>query len=479
MKKIRFIILASFVFLSACTKDINSLNVNTKAASNVPSATLFTYGEKKLVDYYTTTSVGVAPFRVISQEWTENSYVYEAVYNFAAYQANVGWWNDLYQNTLSNLQSAKNQFALDILDPKAAANASRIADVLEVYAYDLLLNTYGNIPYSQALNKSIPFPKYDDAKTVYTDLLMRLDTCIAGLDPSSGSIGSADLIYGGDPAQWKKFAATLKLKMAIRLADVDASTASTKALEAVTSGVFTSNSDNATLSYDPSSPGNSNPIWQALDYSGRHDFVPASLIVNTMVGWNDPRLPLYFAQYNGGYSGGIPGNANGYGAFSDFSAQMQTAAYPGIILDYAQTEFLLAEAVERGIAVGGTAASHYNNAITASIEFWGGSASDAATYLAQPAVAYATAAGTWQQKLGYQKWIANYNMNWDSWTDIRRLGYPNLDVVSPPVGAHGNLPLRLTYPSNESGSNSTNWANAVKALPGGQDVVTAKLFWMP
>jgi hypothetical protein len=94
-------------------------------------------------------------------------------------------------------------------------------------------------------------------------------------------------------------------------------------------------------------------------------------------------------------------------------------------------------------------------------------------------VAYTTAAGTWQQKLGYQEWIANYNMNWDSWTDIRRLGYPNLDVVSPPVAAHGNFPLRLTYPTNESGSNPTNWKAAVTTLPGGQDVVSAKLFWEP
>ena len=85
--------------------------------------------------------------------------------------------------------------------------------------------------------------------------------------------------------------------------------------------------------------------------------------------------------------------------------------------------------------------------------------------------------GTWRQKIGYQKWLAFANSNWDSWTEIRRLGYPDLDVVSPPIGANGNLPLRLTYPSAEQTSNPTNWAAAVKALPGGQDVVSAKLFW--
>ncbi|MDR0793703.1 MAG: SusD/RagB family nutrient-binding outer membrane lipoprotein [Chitinophagaceae bacterium] len=460
---------------------MTSINVNSKAATNVPSATLFTMGEKRLVDYYTSTSVAAAPFRVLAQEWTENGYVYEAQYNFAAYNAPSGWWNNLFELTLPNLQTAKLQFPSDVPDAGKAANNARIADILEVYAFDLLLNTYGNIPYSQALNNTIPFPVYDDAKTVYADLLHRLDTCISGLDAGAGSsLGAADLIYGGDVTMWKKFAATLELKLGIRLADVDATTASTAVGSAITAGVFASNADNPNMPYDPSAVGNSNPIWQALVNSTRHDFCPDSLMVATMVGWNDPRLPLYFTtDSRGGYSGGTPGNANGFALFSQFSAQMKAPAYPGILLSYSQVEFWKAEAVERGISsVSGTAESHYDNAITASIEYWGGAAADAATYLAQPEVAYSTATGAWQQKLGYQEWLANFNMNWDSWTDIRRLGYPNLDALALPTGAHGNFPLRFYYPSNESGSNSTNWKAAVAALPGGADVVSAKLFWM-
>ena len=492
MKKIIIMLCSFYMLLSSCTKDITSFNTNTKVASNVPSLTLFTMGEKSLVDYYTSTSVSIAPFRILSQEWTENTYVYEAQYNFSAYNANAGWWNRLYTSTatstgvfissgvLSNLQTAKSKFSSDVLDPVAARNDAIIADLLEVYTFNLLVNTYGNIPYSQALNPSIAFPKYDDAKTVYTDLLFRLDTCIAGLNTSGASFGSADQIYKGNVTSWLKFAASLKLKMALVLADVDAATASKKVLEAVNTGVFASNSDNASMTYDASAPGNSNPVWNALVYSGRHDFLPSNLLVDTMVSLNDPRVPLYFTQDpNNKYSGGVPGGGNGYGLFSDFSNLIQGQTYPGLILDYVQSEFLLAEAVERGIAVGGTAQSHYNNAITASILFYGGSAADAATYLAQPTVDYTKASGNWQQKLGLQKWIANYNNNWDSWTDIRRLGYPNLDVINPPIGAKGNMPLRFTYPSNESGSNATNWAAAVASLPGGKDVVSAKLFWMP
>jgi len=134
-------------------------------------------------------------------------------------------------------------------------------------------------------------------------------------------------------------------------------------------------------------------------------------------------------------------------------------------------------ATERGFATSGTAQNFYNNAVTASIVYWGGSQADAATYLAQPAVAYTTATGTWRQKIGRQKWIAFANRNWDSWTEIRRFGYPDLDVASPPAGALGNLPLRFNYPPAEQSSSPVNWAAAVAALPGGLDVTSAKLFW--
>jgi hypothetical protein len=479
MKKISHIIPVFMIFCISCNKDITKFNIDTKSASIVPGKTLFTQGEKNLVDAMTSTSVASAPFRILSQEWTENTYVYEAQYNFSAYNANNGFWNNLYRLVLANLQAAKRLFPATVSDPVALRNDLIITDILQVYTFNVLCATYGNIPYSQALDPTIPFPKYDDAKTITADLLKRLDTCIAGLN-AGGSLGAADQIYKGDVTKWKKFAASLQLKIAMMIADVDPTTASSVALKAVQTGVFSSNADNASMTYDPSAVGNSNLIWQALVNSGRHDFLPSNILVHTMDSLHDPRVPLYFTKDpNGKYSGGVPGAGNGYGIFSDFTPTIQAPAYPGTLLTYSQVEFYLAEAVERGIAVGGTAEDHYNNAITASIIFWGGTTADASAYLAQPAVNYTTAAGPWRQKLGYQEWIANYNNNWDSWTDIRRLGYPDLNVVNPPIGGQGEFPLRYTYPANESGSNPINWAEAVKALPGGKDVVSAKLFWMP
>lgn len=481
MKKI---IIAAILFSqlsSSCTKDITSQNVNPKNPVTAPSAAVFIAGEKGLVDVYTTDYWGTAPFRVISQVWTQNTFNNEAHYQFATNNSPGGWWNGIYTVALHNLDQAKTLYANDVPDSNVRRNVLFITDILEVYAFSLLVNTYGPVPYTEALNRTIPFPKYDDQQTIEYDLISRLDKAIAGLDPNYASLGSSDQIYFGNVNQWKKFAASLKLKLALLISDVDPQNGKTKAEEAVASGVFTSNTDNATLAYNANSVVNSNPIWQDLiNAAGLHYYSPASYFINTLLSWNDPRLPLYFTKDpNGNYSGGIAGAGNSSTTLSSFSDQWLSASFPGNILDNAEVQFLLAEAVERGFSVPGSADVYYDSAISSSIRYWGGSYADVLTYLAQPSVAYATADGVWRKKIGYQKWIAFANRNWDSWTEIRRLGYPDLNTVSPPVGAQGNFPTRFYYPPAEQTSNSVNWSAAVATLPGGQDVQSAKLFWQP
>ncbi len=115
---------------------------------------------------------------------------------------------------------------------------------------------------------------------------------------------------------------------------------------------------------------------------------------------------------------------------------------------------------------------HYNNAIKASIMWWGGSATAADAYLAQPTVAYATAPGDWHQKIGFQKWIALYNRPFDAWLEIRRLDFPKLSLA---VAAKSGFPNRLTYPNNEQQLNGTNYTSASSKI--GSDKVETKLFW--
>ena len=485
------ILIAALFGTAGCTKNASDvLNVNPKAASSGDAGALFLQGELNLTNNtYNSPGVGTAPFRVIAQEWAENSYEYEATYNLAYYNSPGNFWTDLYVNAIHNIGLAKAAYPVGYAGAAGQLrNDLIICDILEIYSYYMLVTTYGNIPYSQAENVSIPFPKFDDAKTVYADLLTRIDTCIAGLDPTQTAMGSADQIYGGNVTEWLKFAASLKLKMALLNAPNDPTTAQTKINEAIGTGLFTSDADDALFATDANTTTYSNQLWQALYYSGRHDFGPAQLLVNTMNSLNDPREPFYFTQYpSGTYTGGAPGNPNdSYGSYSDFccsanQSYLYNPSLPVDILDFVEVQFYLAEAAAQGLITGGpaVAAAHYDSAVTASIVNWGGTTAQATTYLAQPSVNYATvvAANSWQYAIGYQEYIANYNRNWDSWTDERRLGQPNINQVSPPQGTTGLFPLRFTYPPNETTSNPTNTAAAVATLPGGLDALTAKLFW--
>jgi len=480
LKKIHLLTAVALLSFSACEVEFSQLNNDTKSAVDVPANTVFLAGEKNLVDLYTTSIWTSSPFRVLGQVWTQTANINEARYQFVTNNAPAGWWNRIYTTALSNLAEAKTLYASENITDAVRKNKELITDILEVYAYHLLVNTYGDVPYTEALNRAIPFPKYDDAKTITTDLIARLDLAINGLDLSAGSFGSVDQIYGGNATKWKKFAATLKLKLALLIADVDEATAKTKALEAVNSGVFTSNADNAKFQYISGVVVNSNPLWQDL-VNGTYAtyYAPASYFVNKLVELNDPRLPILFTKDpSGGYSGAVAGLGGVNQSLSGFSSYWLSATTPGVLLDYSETAFLLAEAVERNIAVGGTAESHYNDAVTASILNFGGTDANAATNLSQIKVKYSTATGDWRQKIGYQKWIAFANRNWDSWLEIRRLGYPNINVVSPPQNAVSTLPLRFYYPPVEQNTNTTHWQEAVAKLPGAKDEVTAKLFWI-
>ena len=185
--------------------------------------------------------------------------------------------------------------------------------------------------------------------------------------------------------------------------------------------------------------------------------------------------PCTKASQTGFVLGGEAKNLNC--ALSAFEVNIPDTAitapdFPGLLLDYSEVEFLLAEAIERGFNVAGTASTHYDNAITASILYWGGTAADAATYLAQPSINYVTAPGNYKQNIGIQKWIALYNRGFDAWIEWRRLDYPQLQ---PAFGAVSDIPVRFTYPVNEQNYNTENY-NAAASDIGGDDVTT-RLWW--
>lgn len=472
MKKILYAMLPALLFTTACKKGITDINVNPKSPLNVPSAAVFTNAERVLSNTVTSSSVNLNIFRLVEQQWQETTYTDESNYNISTRPIPDAIWNAMYRDVLKNLEQVKALGASEGLSTDNLNTNKAISDVLEVYTYYYLLTTFGNIPYTQALNDNVLFPKYDDAKTVYYDLLKRLDTDIAVLNTGSSSLGSADIIYGGDAIKWKLFANTFKLKMGITISDIDDAKAKTTVESAVAAGVFSSNSNNAYFQY-LSAPPNTNPIWVDLVQSGRKDYVACSTLMNQLKSTNDPRLPFYFTlDASGGYSGAAPGASSNYTTFSKPSATITAPDFPGLLLSYAETELNLAEAIERGYNVGGTAITHYNNGITASVLQWKGTQNSAELYIAQPAINYLTAPGTFKQKIGIQKWLALYNRGWDAWTEQRRLDYPALVAPATALSAY---PFRFTYPVNEGNTNGANVTAAGTAIGG--NLVTTKLFF--
>ena len=473
MKKLLILAVVPLLMLSACKKDITSINVDPKYPQQAPAPTFFSNAQLNLVDLLTSTNVNDNIFRLIMQYWQETTYTDESNYDIVTRQNPRQLWNVLYRDVIRDLREAKtllpNQATGEVLENQLA-----MVEITEILAWYYLVTTFGDIPYSEALNPEISLPGYDDQQTIYMDLLARLDAAIADLTiaAGSGALENADLLYGGDVGAWTKFANSLKLKMGMTIADVDPATAKATVESAVAAGVFTSNADNAVFQY-LSAPPNTNPIWDDLVQSGRKDFVAASTIVDRMEALNDPRLEEYFTlDANLGYSGGTPGASSNYATFSKPDEAIAAPDYPATILSYAEVEFFLAEAKERGFNVPGTAQEHYNNAVTASILEWGGTTTEANAYLAQPAVAYNSA--NWEQLIGEQKWIALYNRGWDAWIEWRRLDAPT--IIAPPTALTAT-PLRFTYPVPEQNLNVTNWNEAVAAMPGGEDLVTVKLFW--
>lgn len=471
MKKL-FIFLVLAFSVAACTDDFEEMNINKKQATEVPAPTLFANAERNLVDALTTPNVNSGIFRLLAQQWTETTYTEESNYDLATRNIPQNFWHAMYRDVLRDLKESEVIITADesFTNPAVKQNQLAIVELMQVYAWVTLVDTYGDIPYTEALDFTIVSPKYDDDAAIYADLFTRLDAALAALDANAASFGSADLIYGGDVTKWTQFGNSLKLKMGMTIADVDPTTAQRIVTEAAPN-VFTSNADNASLDYQATTP-NTNPVWVNLVQSGRDDFVPANTLVDKMNALNDPRRPYYFTPFEGIYKGGIYGSSNAFGNFSHVSPIITAPDYNGIILSYSEVQFYLAEAAARGFGVTGTAVEYYNKAIMASMNVWGVPEAEAIAYLAQPEVLY-NPAGNFRQQIGVQKWISLYNRGFEAWTEYRRLNYPNL--IAPATAEFNVVPTRFPYPANESQLNAANYTSAAAAMGG--DLATARVFW--
>ena len=476
MKKVLFILLA-FLAVSCSKQKLHEMNQDTKNPTAVPPHMLFSNAEKNLSDQVASMNVNRNDFKLWAQYWTETTYTDEANYNIFTRNVPQNAWSTYYRTVLNNLKIADSLINQE--SPASAAetamqkNKMAIIDLVAVYTWNRMEMMWGNIPYTEALNVDNSNPVYDDALTIQKSLITRTQADLAALDANYGSFGDNDLIYGGDVAMWKKFANGLLIKMAIQIANVSGeSTLVSSTINAAKGGTLASAADNAIFSYLNTSP-NTNPLYEDFVLSGRSDFVAANTIIDKMASLNDPRMPFYFDNNLGAgtYTGGGYGESSAYASYTHAApAIVEDPTFGNPLMTYSEIQFYLAEAAARGLT-NDDAATLYDNAVTASIEFWGGTAADATTYLSQASVAYDQA--NWKELLGTQEWISFYVRGFEGWTTWRRLGYPAMNM--PPSPYQGGFPYRFTYPNNEQTLNGVNYKKAASAIGG--DLLGTKLYW--
>lgn len=479
MKKIIIPILLGTLFTSCATDDINT--DPHSAYTTIPS-TLVTNAQKELSDYVNTCSVNENNFRLTMQYWQETTYVEESNYNFTNRNVSNQIYIDNYINVLNSLVKAKELINAyqpvpsEVNEwPKIKQNQLAVIDIMQVYTYQILVDTFGNIPYSQAnqLGANVA-PAYDDAAGIYANLITRLQQDIANIDVSGGinsasdDFSSADKFYSGSLPEWKIFGNSLLLKLGIAIADSNPSLAQQTSTTAINSGVMVSSSDDCKMQYLSGSP-NWNPIYENVKASNRNDFVGGKTLVDYLNANNDSRRSRYFKTV--GTTGNYIGQAIGQPAsFANFSAPgsfAYTPTTPGIIMNYTEVAFYLTEASARW-GIGGNAAVNYANAITSSFTDWGATA-DATAYIA----AHPYNASNWKQSVGQQAWVAMYNQPLTSWNFWRRLDYPVLQPAS--AATITSVPVRMTYPASEYQTNGANVNSAASAIGG--DLLTTKIFW--
>jgi hypothetical protein len=374
---------------------------------------------------------------------------------------------------------------------------------MSTWDFDYLTDTWGDIPYSQALkaDSGINSPAYDAQKDIYTNFFKVLTTAAADMGTTALSgYGSADPIYSGNLKKWQKFANSLHARLAMRIVNVDKATADAELKAAFNGpgGVFASNSDNAQLAW----PGDgiyNNPITD--NFITRDDHRVSNTFFNAMNANNDPRIPVFMQptiRYRDSTLGpkyaGMPNglNASTAGTYFRTSSRPGAIFFPGsttagtigssankknpsYLMTYAELAFIQAEAAERSLGGlnPGQAAAFYNAAITASMNQWG--ITDAATisaFLAQPGVAYQGGVAGLKQ-IAVQKWIALVTDGAQSWAEWRRTCQP---FMKPgPDAVNATIPRRFYYSTTEYSVNAANVKAAVARQ--GTDDFNTPVWW--
>ncbi|GAA0892423.1 SusD/RagB family nutrient-binding outer membrane lipoprotein [Fulvivirga kasyanovii] len=452
-------LLSTFVvlvlLLGACTDDFEETNTDPNQPIVVPAENLFTQAQFALADRMWGRAMNFEFAMLMVQHFSQNEYAEDSRYNQNPSTFNVSW-QSFYASGLNDLAEAKTLTENNETISEAVRN-NRLAQIaiLRVWAFQMVTDIWGDVPYSQALQpEEFPNPVYDSQQSIYSGLISEINGAIARITPDEAGFGNGDIIYGGDMALWGRFANSVKLRIGMRMADVASSEASTIVSEALSSslGVISSNAQNAEFVFN-SDQRIANPFY--VDAITRDDFAISAELAIAMADKDDPRLAEYAMPNPNGEIVGLPYGLTDAASFqlkpmtSRPHDQIKEATAPAILMSYAEVEFFRAEAIERNF-VSGSAESAFNNAVTASFNQWGLSDALAGQYLADNSYD----AANWEESIGYEKWVALYTQGIEAWAEQRRLDEPELELPADAVTSF--IPVRAFYPAVEAEANAEN-----------------------
>jgi hypothetical protein len=466
-----YLLISGALLLStvSCKKSLDESNINPNASETAQPDYLLTAAIKSSSDTYWGTANNLGSSLLFVQHWAKIQYTDPDRYIFtnASFQE---LWSVSYAKGIINL----NQI-IKLADASSNPNYKGVALVLRSWLFSLLTDAYGDIPYSQAGNiDQYLLPKYDTQRDVYLGVLADLKTAQDALDPNGKAI-AGDILYANSIASWKKFANSLRFRIALRIADREPELARQVIAAIQTEGgsYISANSESAQLAYKTSP--NQNPISNLFD-TRPDEYRVSKTIIDQLTALNDPRLPIYArpavaTQLYTGAPNGLSSNLPGKDQVSQIGTYFVAPGAPAVIISYAEVLFDRAEAAARGLT-NENAASLYNQAVEASLLQYGVSSADIAAYKALPAVQYDAA--NYKKSIGNQKWIALFGQGLEAFTEWRRLDYP---LLTPAVAGalNGQIPKRFIYPGTEQSLNPNGYKAAVAHQ--GTDALLTKLWF--
>ncbi|HWV30606.1 MAG TPA: SusD/RagB family nutrient-binding outer membrane lipoprotein [Dyadobacter sp.] len=470
--KSKTLLAASIVCLSACTGDFDEVNTNNNSAATGTADLFLPHGIQSAVDLYWGGSIGQDIGDGFSQHWARIQYTDIDQYTVSADVYTTGW-QTLYIESLADFQRI-----MKISEESGNSNYKAVAMIMRSWAFLLLTDIYGDIPYTDALQglEDKLLPKYDAQKNVYAGIVAELKTANDLIDVNDKNKAiTGDILFNGNLTKWKKFANSLSLRVLARMIDkadapIDVKSEITRILSDATKyPVMESVADNIQLNYLDAT-NNNNPVNQ--NRKTRDDHRVSATLVTKLAALNDGRLAVYANKpADGGDYKGVPNglsssdaNALGLSKTSKVGDYFVAATAPGVIMSYAELLFLKAEFAYKGIAAAGTASKNYTDGITTSFAQYKLTVPEA--YLTANALKTGAEAFT---QIMEQKWIALFGQGVEAWTEYRRTGIPTL---SPPVlNTNGNvIPTRLSYPGSEESLNYENFSAALTAQGGKNDM---------